>query len=252
MISKLALFLGLILSTLDGSSFIGLNTHNLNFDWVNGNNTPIFSYVTVTNKGDMSVRFDASSSSDWVNVYRESQPNVRSITISRGASVNFIVEIYPQNLGDGNFNSTINFNVVNKLDGVLLESDQVKVTLNKNYKPTSTVEPANTPDQTPSPSLSSSPAISISPLPSSVVVNPTITPTKTPSPGLYSPKPSVSPILTLQPTKSQSWVPSISSTPNALPSPTLSNQIPISSDEVKRGGFWQFVRDFFSGFNLFD
>ncbi len=184
--AKTILFIASILTVLNSPNYIKVGSDNLVFDFKTGQNYPIYYYLNVQNAGPGTERFEISSKSDWVSVYREGT-SYDFVELPSQAYINFVLEIHPERLADGANETKIKLMVLD-IDSlvsqeVVLDEEEVSVTVNKNFvltpSPTAAVSPSPLPTQSPSPaahlSLTPLPTILLSPSP----VSPKITPIKT-------------------------------------------------------------------------
>ena len=165
--AKAIIFAASILTVLNGSSYIKINSDNLSFDFRTGENYPIYYYLNLQNIGPGTERFEISSDSTWVAGSREGT-DYNFVELPSQAYINFILEIHPERLADGVNKTKVKLRVLD-IDSLVsqelvLDEAQVAITLNKNMAPapTEASSPAEsilvpTPSLVPSPS--SSPAV---------------------------------------------------------------------------------------------
>lgn len=165
--SKVWLLLGSMLSLLVGQSYVQLDVNDLNFNFKDGDPSPIIYYLNVKNIGIEQARFDISAETDWFDVYRENQPTDRSVTIPQENGIKFTVEIPAHRLPDGENKARITVKAVSLRDFTTIESRIINLTVNKNIKP-ATPTPEVSVVITPTPEVSATqtpPVIKTSPVP---------------------------------------------------------------------------------------
>lgn len=157
--AKFILLIASLFNVLGGISYIQTSQDSLTFDFKTGDSYPIYHYLQTQNIGPYKVRFDISSDVSWIYVYREGQSQVTSLELPNQAVINFILEVHPENLSDGQHLAKVTVKAVNLSDYTVMDSEEIEVILNKNV-----VE--ETPLATPEPEASVSPITTPSPIPS--------------------------------------------------------------------------------------
>lgn len=193
-LAKILISLASILGVFVSGSYIQSGADNLSLDFKTGEQFPIFYSLNVRNIGPQGARFDISSDSPWLFVYREGQPGTNSLTLSDSAVVNFILEIHPERLADGIYESEVLIKAINLQNYEVLDSKTIGIVLNKNVVPTPTL-PTSSPtpevEITPTPTAAASPSPSPAPVQTPRITAPAKSPAVSPSPppGPVSPTP---------------------------------------------------------------
>lgn len=149
--------LALILSFLSGSvqaTYLQLLPSQTEFIFRTGEQQfPLYSYLHVKNIGTQSARFDAASTVDWLMIYREGQPTAHSLTLPQTEAINFVLEIHPERLSDGQHSAAISVQAVDLRNTAVLDSQNVVIILKKNFSeiptPTAAISPVSSPTTTP-------------------------------------------------------------------------------------------------------
>ena len=190
--AKTILFLASLLTVLTGADYVNISSNSLTYDFKTGGQTPIYYYLNTENTGIKKVRFDVTSLSNWVSVYKEGdQASAKtSLELAQYSPLNFVLEINPERLPDGVNKAKVTIDAVDLQDYSILESKEVNITVNKNFVSTPEIievslEPnlEASPLTTPSATVFPQPVVSLTPVP---VLTSILTPFKTISP---SPKP---------------------------------------------------------------
>lgn len=217
--AKTILFLASLLTVLTGVDYIKISSDSLTYDFKTGGHTPIYYYLNTENTGIKKVRFDVTSLSNWVSIYKEGdQASAKtSLELAQYTPLNFVLEIHPERLEDGINKARVTVEAVDLQDYSILESKEVIITVNKNLMP-ATPAPEASLEPTPEVSslITSSPRLTASPSP---VLTSIPIPLKTIS---SSPKPILS--------QSPSLIPS----PDSYPPPqSLLKQLQSVIDSLK-------------------
>lgn len=232
-LAKISLFFAAILGLIN-PAYIQLGATNLTFDFKTGDNHPIYYYLNVKNIGPQKERFDISSITPWIFVYREGLTTTTSVYLEREGAVNFVLEIHPEAVGDGVHSGEIIVNAVDVYDYSVIGTKKVQVTLAKNA-----VIP------TPTEMLMETPAIfpTLTPQVYPTVTPPAATPTpsailpktiKTPKPLLEAtPSPTKEPATTLKPT-----LPKKIDYPESL-------SLPYEKSKSFLKSLWSFIKNIF-------
>ncbi len=217
-------------------TYIQLGTNWVSYDFTTGVSTYPINYNLYTkNIGPQPARFDISSDTSWVFVYREGQTGNTSVQVANESALNFVIEIRAEQAKDGISQALVAVNAVNLQDSTVMDTQTVTVTLSKNV---SSPSPSPVPSSSPTPSVSVSPAL-------------TPRPTATSQP---SPTKIISPAVTSSPPKSPlpktAATPRVTKIPNQSPAPSAT----IGQDSTSSAGqgpgvlvrLWRFlIRLFF-------
>jgi hypothetical protein len=225
MFREISMILGMVMSVVNGPSYIGVQTGDISLNWQNGDDTEILYFLPVKNEYEKA-RFDIYSDSDWVDVYYEANPNLRSVTINGGNTINFVLEIHPSSIPNGQNRAEIKIDAIKPNDSLVYETKKITLVLNKNVipPPTASPEAQNSSGPVPVPPYSWVPPGSPVSVP---VSNPIAGPTATP-PYQMMPTP---------------WM---SVSPQVIEGPSIPGQ---ATDEEVRNNvfvrFWLFLRGIF-------
>ncbi|MEK7154177.1 MAG: hypothetical protein AAB792_01330 [Patescibacteria group bacterium] len=224
------LLLGLISSSIY-PSYIQLGAESLTFNYKTGDSRPTY-FLSVKNIGPQKVRFDISSDVNWIFITQEGLDNVRTLELDVQNSVNFVLDIRTDLVGDGQHTGKITVDAVYLQDKSILETKEVAATLNKNFVPIPSASPAPSATGTPA----ETPAATATAIPSAVTqTSPTVSVLKTKTP-LPSARVSPSPSGKTEPVKLTS--------PSISPSPEISRQADFPAGKTK--SIWQKIADWFS------
>ncbi|MBI4120390.1 MAG: hypothetical protein HY454_02895 [Parcubacteria group bacterium] len=160
--AKTILLLASLLTVLTGSDYIKISSDSLTYDFKTGNASPIYYYLNAENAGIKKVRFDLTSLSSWVSVYKEGdQASVKtSLELAQYTPLNFVLEIHPERLPDGTNKAKVTVEAVDLQDYSVLELKEVNIMINKNLEPATP-----TPEATFEPSPKASPNMTLTPQP---------------------------------------------------------------------------------------
>lgn len=169
--AKTILLLASLLTVLTGADYVKISSDSLTYDFKTGDQTPIYYYLNAENTGIKKVRFDVTSLSNWVSVYKEGdQPSAKiSLELAQYTPLNFVLEIHPERLPDGVNNAKVTIEAVDLQDFSILESKEVSIALNKNIvgipaiSPLVEPSPETTPLNVESPTISSTPSSVLTP-----------------------------------------------------------------------------------------
>lgn len=139
-IAKITFVLAYILSALTGFDYIGIPTHDLLFDYKNGQSPSIVHYLALKNVGPQKARFDFSSDMVWIKVAWEGHDINRFPEIEVQRSVNLLIEIDPRRLEDGLHQGKVKIMAAKVSGSDIYDSEEINVVLKKNYTPTPTPE----------------------------------------------------------------------------------------------------------------
>lgn len=221
--AKIALMFGLILGVAAGPNYIQIfGSDHLNFNFKTGDNFPIIYVLNVTNIGYERSRFDISSNVPWIFVYKENQPSAKSVEMSSGQNVNFVLEIRAEQAADGGNSAVVSVQAVNLSDFSVLERKDINIVLNKNIvvavSPQAT--PAASPVNTATPSL---PPETGTALPSPTVSKIAST-TQTPKP-VKTPAPQTIQKTTAPPSPAETSKPPVQTKPETAEQPSFIKSI---------------------------
>jgi hypothetical protein len=199
----------MLLGIATSSLYIGTDISEINLDFKTGDTYPIKYEYRVTNIGSERARFDISSDTPWIFVYKEYEPALIVVELLPGEMVIFIIEVRAEQAPDGVHGKTVTVKAANPLSSENYETVELGINIRKNVD-----EARVTPELTEEP----------------------------------SPTTTVSPAETVEPTPTEQHLPTVEPTPTSLisktPTPT-----PIPMDEPSAGDrrsiwswFWNFVR----------
>ena len=170
--------LAFILSFLGGSvqtAYLQLSSDQTEFIFRTGEQQfPLYGYLNVKNIGTQSARFDATSTADWLMIYREGQSTDRSLTLPQTEAINFVLEIHPERLAAGRYSAEVKITAVDLRNSSVLDDQAVTIILKKDFSeipmpaPTSKPTPATNVNTKPSagpPTPPTSPSISLTTIP---------------------------------------------------------------------------------------
>ena len=224
--AKTILLLASLFTVFTGADYIKISAESLTYDFKTNDRTPIYYFLNTENIGVKKVRFDVTSQSNWISVYKEGDnPTVKtSLELARAVPLNFVLEIHPERLPDGESKAKVTVEAIDRQDFSVLELKEIGVTVNKNFKPMP--EPEASPVRTETPEITPEASPMITP---AAIISPSITPlVKTP---LASPMPATGTLKPLPPFFSPSPPPKLE--------PTLKETQSLI-DSV-----WNFLRKFF-------
>ena len=130
--AKLIVSVSLLLGIAAGNLYIDSSISSINLAYSDGDKYPVIYNLDIENIGPERARFDIESDTPWIFVYKDYELTRRSIQVSPGDTVRFIVEIHPEQAGDGIHNKEVIFRVFNPLDSSLYEERGIPVVINKN------------------------------------------------------------------------------------------------------------------------
>ncbi len=183
--AKLIVFVSLLLGIAMGNLYIGSSISSISLDYNEGDEYPVIYELDIENIGPERAKFDISSDTPWIFVYKEYEPVRTAVDMSPGNIVKFIVEIHPEQASDGVHEKSVTINARHpRVTTELYETRIFEVNINKNVAAT-TVSPE--PTKEPSPTATVSPTGTIEPTPteqplSTVITTPTYLINKTPTP----------------------------------------------------------------------
>lgn len=136
--AKIILLFASALTVLTGADYIKISSESLTYNFKTGDQAPIYYLLNTENVGIKKVRFDVTSQSNWVSVYREGDQAATktSLELAQYAPLNFVLEIHPERLPDGASSAKVTVEAVDLQDYSTLESKEVSILVNKNLKET--------------------------------------------------------------------------------------------------------------------
>lgn len=166
--AKTILLLASLFTVLTGVDYVKISSDSLTYDFKTGDRTPIYYFLNTENTGIKKVRFDVTSLSNWVSVYKEGdQASAKtSLELARYTPLNFVLEIHPERLQDGVNKAKVTVEAVDLQDFFTLELKEVSIIINKNLMPAPKiieVSPEPSPEASPLMTALSQPTISLSP-----------------------------------------------------------------------------------------
>ncbi len=185
--AKTILLLASLLTVLTGTDYIKISSDSLTYDFKTNDRTPIYYFLNTENAGIKKVRFDVTSLSSWVSVYKEGdQASAKtSLELAQYSPLNFVLEIHPERLPDGVNKAKVTVEAVDLQDYSTLELKEVIITVNKNFVPPAPILVSPSPEPTPE----AGSLITVSPWPAASL-SPALTPILTPLKAVsFSPKP---------------------------------------------------------------
>jgi len=171
------MLLGLAVGTL----YIGTDMTEMNIDFKTGDEYPIKFEYHVQNIGPERARFDISSDTPWIFVYKKYESPKIAVEMLPNETVKWIIEIRAEQAPDGVHKKTVTINAANPLSSENYETVELDININKNVD-----EPAESPEMTeePTPTATIGPISTIEPTPTSFISKtPTPTPMDEPSTG---------------------------------------------------------------------
>jgi hypothetical protein len=181
--AKLIVALSFLLGIASGSLYVHTDTTELSLEYKDGGSYPIIQTLNVENIGPERARFTISSDTPWIFVYKEYETSRTSVEMSPGNIVNFIIEIHPEQAGDGSHSKEVKITAAHPISSEEYEVKAIAINIDKNVvetiTPEVTVEPTVTPGEDVDVSPSPTAIIEISPTPAV-----TFTQTATPIPEL--------------------------------------------------------------------
>ncbi|MBI2003699.1 MAG: hypothetical protein HYS78_01845 [Parcubacteria group bacterium] len=207
--AKTILLLASLLTVLTGTDYIKISSDSLTYDFKTNDRTPIYYFLNTENAGIKKVRFDVTSLSNWVSVYKEGdQASAKtSLELAQYSPLNFVLEIHPERLPDGVNKAKVTVEAVDLQDYSVLELKEVNIAVNKNFPPAADQPSAGkvSPSSEPTPEAGS--LITVSPWPAASL-SPALTPILTPLKAVsFSPKPVLTSSPSLIPLPDSSSVP---------------------------------------------
>ncbi|OHB17873.1 MAG: hypothetical protein A2913_01180 [Parcubacteria group bacterium RIFCSPLOWO2_01_FULL_40_65] len=182
-----------LLTVLTGADYVKISSDSLTYDFRTGDHAPIYYFLNTENAGIKKVRFDVTSFSDWVSVYKEGDnaSAKTSLELAQYSPLNFILEVRPERLSDGVNKAKVTVEAVDLQDYSVLDLKEVIITVNKNLKEEAIPFIIETPKQIISPTPA--PILILTPTPFIPSFSlPKLSPVKTPFLPL-SPSPALSP-----------------------------------------------------------
>lgn len=131
---KTILLIGSIFTVLTGAGYVKISTDSLTYDFKTDDHAPIYYFLNTENVGIKKVRFDVTSQSDWVSVYKEGDQAATktSLELAQYTPLNFVLEIHPERLPDGVNTAKVLVEAVDLQDFSIIESKEINITVNKN------------------------------------------------------------------------------------------------------------------------
>lgn len=174
--AKLIVFISLLLGFVTGSLYIDSSISSISLDYNEGDEYPVLYNLDIENIGPERAKFDISSDVSWIFVYKDYEPVRKSIDMSPGNVVRFIVEIHPEQAPDGVHEKSVTVIARHPLVTTeLYETRVFEVNINKNVV-AATVSPELIEDPAPT----EQPLSTIEPTPT-LLISKTPTPTPTPT-----------------------------------------------------------------------
>ncbi len=176
----------MLLGIATSSLYIGTDISEINLDFKTGDTYPIKYEYRVTNIGPERARFDISSDTPWIFVYKKYEPGRIVLEMLPNETVKWIIEVHAEQAPDGIHEKTVTIKAANPLSSENYETVELDVNINKNVDeamvtPEVTGEPTPTAIASPGVTVELTPTVTTSPF-STVEPTPTSLISKTPTP----------------------------------------------------------------------
>jgi len=184
--AKFIIFVSMLLGIATGALYIQTDISEINLDFKTGDNYPAKYTYSVKNIGPERARFNISSDTPWIFVYKRYEPVRTIVELLPNETVHFEIEVRTEQAPDGVYNKTVIVNAANPLSSEFYETVELDINIRKNVdevviSPGPTEEPTPTAIASPGVTVEPTPTVTTSPF-STVEPTPTSFISKTPTP----------------------------------------------------------------------